>query len=125
MRRMVMMNNNSKEFLYDMLEKILFDENQLTKLKDGIEEVSTGRLSPKLLRKRIIELRVEIVEKLLEFFPFYFKQITTNQKINEFTEKKITSAPLSEELQEKNELLEKVGTKINSIYEKLKEHFNV
>lgn len=125
MRRMKMMNNNSKEFLYDMLEKILFDENQLTKLKDGIEEVSTGRSSPKSLRKRIIELRVEIVEKLLELFPFYLKQITANHKINEVTEKKLISAPSSEELQEKNELLEQVAIKINSIYMKLKENFEV
>jgi len=122
---MKMTNNNSKEFLYDMLEKILFDENQLTKLKDGIEEVSTGRLSPKLLRKRIIELRVEIVEKLLELFPFYLKQITVNHKINQVTEKKLTSTPSSEELQEKNELLEQVAIKINSIYDKLKENFEV
>ena len=119
------MSNNSDEFLYEMLEKILFNEVQLTKLKNGIEEVSTGRLSPKLLRKRIIKLRVEIIEKLLEFFPFYFKQITATQRINEFTEKKITSAPSSEELQEKNELLDSVAIKLNSIYEKLKENFEV
>jgi len=122
---MKMMNNNSKEFLYDMLEKILFDENHLIKLKDGIEEVSTGRLSPKLLRKQIIELRVEIVEKLLELFPFYLKQITVNHEINEVTEKKLISTPSSEEIQEKNELLEQVAIKINSIYEKLKENFEV
>lgn len=120
-----MINNNSKEFLYDILEKILFDENQLTKLKDGIEEVSTGRLSPKLLRKRIIELRVEIVEKLLELFPFYLRQITANQKLNENIEKKLISTSSSEELQEKNELLEQVAIKINSIYDKLKENFEV
>jgi len=122
---MKMINNNSKEFLYDILEKILFDENQLTKLKDGIEEVSTGRLSPKLLRKRIIELRVEIVEKLLELFPFYLRQITANQKLNENIEKKLISTSSSEELQEKNELLEQVAIKINSIYDKLKENFEV
>ncbi|MFX1386599.1 MAG: hypothetical protein ACFE9M_05220 [Promethearchaeota archaeon] len=119
------MSNNKQDFLYNMLEKILFDENHLMKLKTGIDKVFNGQISSKELRKQIIELRVEIIEKLIEFFPFYLKQITTKNKLNEFIEKKLSPSPLSTELQEKNKLLEEVAIRINTIYEKMRETFIV
>ncbi|MFW9819654.1 MAG: hypothetical protein ACFFE5_08600 [Candidatus Thorarchaeota archaeon] len=107
-----------------MLEKIVFNEVQLMTLKKGIEKVANGYLNPKDLRKQIIELRVKLIEDLIEFFPFYLKQSLTENKLNNYTDSNESSS-LSEKLQEKNNLLEEVGLRINSIYKKLKEKFEL
>lgn len=107
-----------------MLEKIVFNEAQLMTLKKGIDKVANGYLNPKDLRKQIIELRVKLIEELIEFFPFYLKQSLTENKLTSFTDSNISSQ-ISEELDEKNNLLEEVGFKVNNIYIKLKEKFDV
>lgn len=120
MRRTTMMNELKKDLLYEMLEKIIFDEAQLNILKKGIEKVADGYLTPKELRKQIIELRIRLIEQLIEFFPFFLNQSLTENKLNEFTETGDLSI-LSKELEEKNSLFEEIGTKVNNIYRKLKE----
>ncbi|MFX1377896.1 MAG: hypothetical protein ACFFA4_02285 [Promethearchaeota archaeon] len=115
-----MMNELKKDLLYEMLEKIIFDEAQLNILKKGIEKVADGYLTPKELRKQIIELRIRLIEQLIEFFPFFLNQSLTENKLNEFTETGDLSI-LSKELEEKNSLFEEIGTKVNNIYRKLKE----
>ncbi len=107
-----------------MLEKIVFNEAQLIILKKGIDKVANGYLNPKDLRKQIIELRVKLIEELIEFFPFYLKQSLTENKLTSFTDSNISSQ-ISKELNEKNNLLEEVGFKVNNIYIKLKEKFDV
>ncbi len=119
-----MISEQKKDFLYEMLEKIVFNETQLLTLKKGIEKVADGYLTPKSLRKQIIELRAKLIEELIEFFPFYLKQSTTKNKLTSFTDLDDTSL-ISEELEEKNNLLEEVGYKVNNIYKKLKEKFDV
>lgn len=124
MRGITIINNLKKGLLYEMLEKIVFNEVQLMTLKKGIEKVANGYLNPKDLRKQIIELRVKLIEDLIEFFPFYLKQSLTENKLNNYTDSNESSS-LSEKLQEKNNLLEEVGLRINSIYKKLKEKFEL
>ncbi|MFX1240842.1 MAG: hypothetical protein ACFFA7_06295 [Promethearchaeota archaeon] len=124
MRGKIITSDQRKEFLYEMLEKIVFNEAQLTILKNGIEKVANGYLTPKDLRKQIIELRVKLIEDLIEFFPFYLKQNLIENKLLNFTDSNESSL-ISAELEERNNLLEEVGCRINNIYRKLKEKYNV
>lgn len=124
MRGMAIIGEQKKDFLYEILEKIVFNETQLTVLKKGIEKVATGYLTPKDLRKQIIELRIRLIEELIEFFPFYLKQSLTEKKLTSFTDLN-NSSSLLEELNEKNNLLEEIGFKVNNIYINLKEKFDI
>lgn len=113
---------NSKDSnLYEMLEKILFNEEDLNKLKVAIENLSTGQISPKNFRTQLVENRVKILEKLLQFFPFYLKQESIDKSLKEFTGTDDEKVQLSKELKERDDLLEEVGLRVNHIFEKLKE----
>ncbi|MFX0104429.1 MAG: hypothetical protein ACFE75_02930 [Candidatus Hodarchaeota archaeon] len=110
-------NNNLEE----MLEKIVFDKENLTILKNAISKVDTGEISLKELRQQIIELRVRLLDNLLKFFPFYLKQAITEKSLRDFTQDTNNMAQLEQELEERNELLEEVGTRINRVFETLKD----
>jgi hypothetical protein len=120
LRGKIIITDQRKEFLYEMLEKIVFNEAQLMILKNGIEKVANGYLTP----KQIIELRVKLIEDLIEFFPFYLKQSSIENKLSIFTDSN-NSSSTSAELEERNNLLEEVGCRINNIYRTLKEKFIV
>jgi len=124
LRGVTINNGQKKDFLYEMLEKIVFNEAQLIVLKKGIEKVASGYLTPKDLRKQIIELRVKLIEDLIEFFPFYLKQSNTENKLTSYTDSNDSSS-LIEELDEKNNLIEEIGLKVNNIYRKLREKFEL
>ena len=65
--------------LNEILEKMLFNEKDLNSLKIAIKDMCMGKISPKDLRRYIIESRVKIIENLIKFFPFYLKQMTVEQ----------------------------------------------
>jgi hypothetical protein len=113
------MNEKEKDYLYEMLEKLVFDENQLLILKEKIEQVANGTISSKLLRKQIIDFRMSIMERLFEFFPFYVKQSSTQKQLTNFID---SSNENFEELEEKNKLLEEISGRINKIYKNLIKH---
>lgn len=107
--------------LEEMLEKIVFDKDNLIKLKSAIDKVDSGEISLKELRQKIIELRVLLLNGLIKFIPFYLKLATTKKSLGEFSQNKTNTTQLGQELQERNELLEKVGSRLNRIYETLKD----
>jgi len=102
-----------------MLEKMLFNEKDLNALKIAIDNMNMEKISPKELRKYIIESRVKIIEKLLKFFPFYLKQVTIEKSLEDFS-RPHTNIKLEQELQEKNEFLKEVGSRVNKIHVKLR-----
>jgi len=107
-----------EENLKRMLEKDLFNEENLTTLKRLTNEVSTGKIPAKELREAIINSRGDILDKLLTTFEFYARQISTQDQLSEFTSG--NNSQMTVNLQEKNELLEKVADKVNHIYEEVK-----
>ncbi|MFX0142417.1 MAG: hypothetical protein ACFFDN_52740 [Candidatus Hodarchaeota archaeon] len=113
--------NNKDNNLYNILEKILFNEESLNKLKTAINDLSKGQMSSKKFRTQLIENRVKILEKLLEFLPFYLRQKTNVKSLDEFVGNDSEKNQLSKELQERNELLEEIGLRVNNIFDKLKE----
>jgi len=111
------MNSNDR-LLLDLLENIIFNENDFNEFKSTIINVSTGIDHPRLLKEKIINSRLRILEDLLDLFPFYINQISKKKSIKEFIE--IEKNPqLIKELQEKTELLTEIGSRIDKIYEKL------
>ncbi|MFX1502595.1 MAG: hypothetical protein ACFFDH_16660 [Promethearchaeota archaeon] len=100
--------------LEEMLENIVFDKANLSELKDFINKISTGEASLKELGKKIIELRARIFNALLKFIPYHQRlTFTSDQGENNTPE-------IQQELLEKDELLDQIGSKINNSYEKLK-----
>ena len=111
--------------LNEMLEKLVFEEGDLKRLKVSIEHAVTGQITTKKLREQIIESRSNLIEQLLEFIPFYIKQWVIGHSIKEFTNSPVldSKSELEERLNEKNKFLEEVGIRINKIHEKLKRKF--
>lgn len=106
--------------LEEMLEKIVFDKDNLNNLKSALNKIRNGELSVSELGKIIVELRSRILERLIEFIPFHLKQAQTYNVLTEFTEDHSNTSQLEHELEERNQLLETVGRRINRIYEKLR-----
>ncbi|MFX1389399.1 MAG: hypothetical protein ACFE9Z_04965 [Promethearchaeota archaeon] len=110
------MDKYIKEQLSENLELILFDKTILIQLKKKIEELEKGFITSKELRQEIINSRVEVMNRLLNFFPFFLKSYSTQTQLQRMTE---PSSHLLEELEEKNKFLEDIGTRINTIYKNL------
>ncbi len=111
---------SQQKMLSEMIEKILFDEKELEVLKDLISDIRIGRTEPKQLRAAIIENRANILNKILNIFPYYSKQISYQQQIDDFAERD-SSLQTQNELKEKNELLRRVGEWMQDTRKKLEE----
>ena len=111
--------------LQNMLEKIIFDEVYLEQLKNSINRVAVGQLSPKSVRKLIFEHKTHLFQNMLELFPYYLNQVNNDRSLEQFTgeiiEKKGNNdSELMTKLEEKNRFLEEIGVRVNNIYKKLK-----
>jgi hypothetical protein len=106
---------NDNNFLRELLEKILFNEKDLTKLKTSINQLLTGTLSSREFKQRIIHFRTFLLEELMKFYPYY---------LNQYSEKVLFSNDQSknnhqQQLEQRDSLLETIGTRLQSLYEKL------
>jgi len=122
MKKMDISKMSTAKYLTEMLEKLIFEENDLKRLKISIDNVVSGHMTTKQLREQIIESRSKIIERLLEYIPFYIRQWLIGNSINEFSDVngRDSNSELEEKLDEKNKFLEEVGIRINKIHEKLK-----
>lgn len=112
-------NMKKSENLYKIIESILFDENNLDTLKNSINSLCKGILSPKMLREQIVDFRLNVVQKIVKLFSFYNKQLTTNTSLEEYISSP-NSSQLKQELEEKNKFLEEIGSRVNNISQKLR-----
>ena len=122
MKKKLTIEESLRLVLENKIEKVLFNEEGLISLKDLIHNVSIGTTTAKTLRESIIKIRGDILEKLLEklivIFKFYAHQVSTHEQLSEFTSE--NNSQVAADLQEKNELLEKVATTVNNMYKKVK-----
>jgi hypothetical protein len=98
--------------LGEMVEKILFDEKELGELKDLITAVRTQKVPARKLKERILETRGSMVSRILQLFPVYNKSLSNHKEIETFGN---GNAEMTKELEEKNSLLEQVGTKLQEL----------
>ncbi len=117
-------NDGQQQILSEMVEKILFNEKELEILRELINKVGRGSTDPKQLRTAIIENREIIKNKILNLFPFYHKQISYQRQIDNFAERDVSLEKIKE-LEEKNELLRKVGEWMVSTRKTLEEESNI
>lgn len=103
-----------KSVLEQALEDILLDKSEFEKLKRIITQAIAGEKSDKFLRHYFFKFLINKKDALLEFFPSYAK-VENKTHIN------LPPEELEKELQERNELLEQLGTRIHNICNKLKE----
>lgn len=109
--------------LSEMIEKILFEEVELHNLKNLINDLQNRKITPKQLKTAIIENRVNMLKKILRIFPYYYTQITYQKEIDNFTEKEV-DAEIKKELEEKEELLRRVGNWVKNTRKKIMNNSN-
>jgi hypothetical protein len=108
------------QILGEMVEKVLFDKTELEEVKQLITDVSKQKIPPLRLKKSIIELRGSMMDKLIQLFPLYNKSLSNNKEIEKFG---TGNTEITKELEEKNSLLEKVGTKLQELELRLQKEF--
>jgi len=103
-----------------LVEKIIFNENELERLKIAIKNSSEGKTSAKELKLLILQCRGRILEDITAYIFFIEKtQIQNKLNLESYKNQPILSpdleSQLREEISEKNELLETVAQRINRL----------
>ena len=107
-----------------VIEKIIFDNNELGTLKIAIKNFTEGKTSAKELKSLLLQCRGRMVEEITAFAFFIVdtqieEQIQTkNHQIRPIMPSKVKS-DLIKEIKEKNELLETVAKRVHLLVSKL------
>ena len=108
-------NANAPEVnIHDTLERIIFDERELTSLKTTINAFIGREVSAKELKKMVISSYIRIFEDIDKFISFFLTQEA--KKLGDGYK-----SPQKEQA-EKDQLLDHLALRINNIYERLKEY---
>ncbi len=110
----IKMISGKYENLNNLIEKVLFDKTQLDELKLIINQLNARKISPKDVRSYILTQKERDLGKLLELISFFIKSVKQDNSSRELIQKPLDNEVLSE-LQEKNEFIEKMGVRINSL----------
>ena len=106
--------NQCLPYLKEMIEKVLFNPKELAELKELIVKVSTQQMPARKFREWIM------TDLLLELFPAYNKLLSNHKAIETFGNGNIE---LIQELDEKNNLLDLFGTKLQELEMRLQKEF--
>ena len=112
-------NKPDKEILRNLLETIICSEKSLIELKVVINEMVKGKIDATNLREFCLAQRLEILRDVYEIFPFYYKQLRDKELIRQTTDKDVTIVGLEDEIDEKNEFIGELDTRIDNILKKL------
>ena len=103
------------KMIQNSIESIVFPEEVVENLKQIINELPTSKSTKEIIIKIIIQFGLRIIKELKDFIPYCFKHSVKSQKIEEFMD----NSKLEKDLEERNELLEIIDSKIEEIYKKL------
>ena len=106
---------NDNNFLKELLEKILFNENDLIKLKVSINQLISGTLSSREFKQKIIHFRTSLLEELMRFYPYYLNQYSEKVPFSNDQSKNT----YQQQLEHRDSLLEMIGIRLQNLYEKL------
>lgn len=107
-----------------IVERIIFNENELETLKVAIKNFTEGKISPKDLKQLLLQCRGRMMEDI-SHFTFYFAEKRIQNLLQTEINKEQLNTPtkivsqLREEIKEKNELLESVANRVNQLVSKL------
>jgi len=107
-----------------VVEKIIFNEDELTELKIAIRNFTEGKIGEKELKHLLLQCRGRMVEEITDF-GFFFTEKRTKKLMQTLRNTQQTSSPtkvesqLRKEIEKKNELLEIVAKRVNRLVSKL------
>ena len=88
-----------------MVEKIIFNENQLLQLKTALSQLGTNKVNIKNVKRMILEQRSQIMEETIDLLHFFI-----DHRLSQFEEQPSESLlELQAKLKERENLLEKIG----------------
>lgn len=123
-----MITSQRSEDFEQVIEKIVFNEEELEELKIAIRNFTEGNIKAKQLKQKLLKSRGRMVKDISHFLSFCIDRIKNenitsedNQpaKKNQFKEPDIQ---LQQDIFEKNELLNIVANKVNNLVENLKKN---
>lgn len=109
-----------------VVEKIVFDEEELEELKIIIRNFTEGKIEAKQLKQKLLLCRGRMVKDISNFLSFCIDRIkrevvaTEDEKPAKMDLSNQSDMQLQKDLFEKNELLKVVANKVSNIVENLK-----
>lgn len=107
-----------------IIEKIIFEENELEELKIAIKNFTEGKTSAKELKHFLLQCRGRMTEDITYFTSLFVEQKTQDLLQTVINKDQLPSptkaeSQLREEIKEKNDLLEIVAKRVNKLVSKL------
>ncbi len=111
-----------------VVEKIVFDEEELEQLKIAIKKISEGKMQAKQLKQKLLQSRGRIVNDISQFLSFCIERIKNEDLIfkdenppknNQLNQ---NNMQLQQEISEKNEILKVVANRVSNIVDSLKKN---
>jgi len=103
-----------------IIEKIIFEENELEELKIAIKNFIDGKTSAKELKHLLLQCRGRMTEDITYFTSLFVEQKTQDLLKTVINKDQLPSptkveSQLREEIKEKNDLLEIVANRVNRL----------
>ena len=115
-----MVKNQKLANFEQVVEKIIFNEDELEKLKIAIKNFTEGKTSAKELKQLLLQCRGRMMEDITDFTFLFTErrikdQLQTEKNIQQPSLPNEVESQLREEIKEKNELLEVVAKRVNKL----------
>ncbi|MBY9003436.1 MAG: hypothetical protein KGD73_05655, partial [Candidatus Lokiarchaeota archaeon] len=104
---------NSLDILKGLVEKVIFEQDNLNLLKLKINQLSRDEITPKEMKQIILNQRAMMLEEILELFPFFIKNLQEDNSRTKSNDN--NTSVLEQKLGEREELLELVARRIQSL----------
>ena len=107
-----------------VVEKIIFNDDELEELKIAIKNFTEGKTSGKELKHLLLQCRGRMVEEITDFGFFFVEKRTkklmqTLRNTQQPSSQSKVESQLRDEIIEKNNLLEAVARRVNNLVSKL------
>lgn len=115
-----MTESQELRLIEQLIEKIIFDETELERLKIAIKNFTEGKTSARELKLLILQCRGRILEDIAAYI-FFIEKAQIKNKLNSENNHNQpglstdVESQLREEISEKNELLETVAQRVNQL----------
>ena len=107
-----------------VVEKIIFNDDELEELKIAIKNFTEGKTGGKELKHLLLQCRGRMVEEITDFGFFFVEKRTkklmqTLRNTQQPSSQSKVESQLRDEIIEKNDLLEAVARRVNNLVSKL------
>lgn len=124
-----MVKSQESEDFEQIVERIVFEEEELEELKITIRNFKEGKIQAKQLKQKLLQCRGRMVKDISKFLSFCVdrvrdsSQTPVDRNLTDSNQSDLVNDQLRQGLEEKNELLEAVAKKINTLVSKAKKLF--